>query len=89
MTHLAKRNNILHILNFEKGATSMLILLYGFLLRQVLKEEHPTATFLRKINPLFPHQLNDPELFELVKIYQVCTHSRTYGEYNKNECCPS
>ena len=29
--------------------------------------------------------MSDPELFELVKIYQVHTHSRTYWKYNKNE----
>ena len=29
--------------------------------------------------------MSDPELFELVKTYQVHTHSRTYWKYNKNE----
>ena len=33
-----------------------------------------------------PDHLNDPELFELVKTYQVHTHSRTCWKYNKNEC---
>ena len=33
-----------------------------------------------------PDHLNDPEVFELVKTYQVHTRSRTYRKYNKNEC---
>ena len=30
--------------------------------------------------------LNDPELFEFVKTYQVHAHSKTCWKYNKNEC---
>ena len=33
-----------------------------------------------------PNHLNDPELFELVKTYQVYAQSRTCWKYNKNEC---
>ena len=33
-----------------------------------------------------PDHLNDPEYFVLVKTYQIYTHSRTCGKYNKNEC---
>ena len=33
-----------------------------------------------------PDQLNDPELFDLVKTYQVHTYSRTCWKYNRNEC---
>ena len=33
-----------------------------------------------------PDPLNDPELFELVKTYQVHAHSRTCWKYNKYEC---
>ena len=37
------------------------------------------------INDQLPDPLNDPELFELVKTYQVHAHSRTCWKYN-NEC---
>ena len=33
-----------------------------------------------------PEKLNDSELFELVKTYQVHDHSRIYWKYSKNEC---
>ena len=36
-----------------------------------------------------PDHLNDPELFELVKTYQVHAHSRACWKYNENECCSS
>ena len=33
-----------------------------------------------------PNHLNDPELFVLLKTYQVHAYSRTCWKYNKNEC---
>ena len=33
-----------------------------------------------------PDHLNDPELFDLVKTYQVYVHRRTCWKYYKNEC---
>ena len=33
-----------------------------------------------------PNHLNDSELFELVKTYQVHSHSGNYWKYNKDEC---
>ena len=42
--------------------------------------------FIEKIiNVQLPNYLNDPELSELVKTYQVHIHSRTCWKYNKNE----
>ena len=38
------------------------------------------------INALFPGHLKYLELFELVKTYQIHTHSRTCWKYSKNEC---
>ena len=44
--------------------------------------------FIEKIiNVQLPNYLNDPELSELVKTYQVHIHSRTCWKYNKNEYC--
>ena len=44
--------------------------------------------FIEKtINVQLPDHLKDPELFELVKTYQVHTHSVACRKYNKNECC--
>ena len=38
------------------------------------------------INAQLPDPLHEPELFELVKTYQVHSHSRICWKYNKNEC---
>ena len=43
--------------------------------------------FIEKtINAQFPDHLNDPELLELVKAYQVHAHSIICWKCNKNEC---
>ena len=33
-----------------------------------------------------PNHLNNPEIFELVKTFEIHTHSRICWNYNKNEC---
>ena len=38
------------------------------------------------LNAQWPEPENEPGLFELVKTYQICSHSRTCWKYNKNEC---
>ena len=43
--------------------------------------------FIEKtINAQLPNYLNDTELSELVKMYQVQAHPRTCWKYNRNEC---
>ena len=42
--------------------------------------------FIEKKNSQLPDNLDDPELFELVKNYQAHAHFRTCWKYNKNEC---
>ena len=37
-------------------------------------------------NAQLPEPENEPNLFELVKTYQIHSHSRTCWKYNKNEC---
>ena len=52
-----------------------------------IQNEADYIDFIEKtINAQFPVHLNDPELFELVKTYQVHAHSITCWKYNKNEC---
>ena len=87
MVHWAGQNIMQYVLNFKKGVAHMSILLYGFSVHQIFRIRQPTSTLLRKqINAQLPNHLNDSELFELVKTYQVHTHSRTCWKYNKNEC---
>ena len=40
----------------------------------------------KTINVQLPNYLNDPDTFELVKTFEIHTHSRTCWKYNKNEC---
>ena len=56
-------------------------------MHQILKIKPPTSSSLRKqlLQNLSDH-LNDLELFELVKTYQVHAHSRICWKYNKSEC---
>ena len=52
-----------------------------------IENETTYIEFIEKtINAQLSDHLNDPELFELVKTYQVHTHSSTCWKYNKNEC---
>ena len=78
MTHLGKRNFLLHVLNLKKAGAFMPVLLYGFFIAPNIQNKASHDKFLRKINAQLPHQLKDLELFELVRTYQVHTHSRIY-----------
>ena len=52
-----------------------------------IENEAAYIEFIEKtINAQLLDNLNDPELFELVKTYHVYTHSRTCWKCNKNEC---
>ena len=52
-----------------------------------IENEAAYIEFIEKtINAQLLDNLNDPELFELVKTYHVHTHSRTCWKCNKNEC---
>ena len=50
-----------------------------------IKNEAAYVKFIEQtINAQLPDPLNDPDLFELVKTYQVHAHSKTCWKYNKN-----
>ena len=52
-----------------------------------IQNETAYIGFIEKtIKAQLPNHLKDPELFELVKTYQVHAHSRTCWKYNKNKC---
>ena len=78
MAHWGK-NIMLYVLNFKKEQAHMSICLYGFSMHEIFKMYLPTLSILRKtINNQLPDHLKDPELLELVKIYQVRAYSGTY-----------
>lgn len=60
----------------------MSIRLHEFSMHKILKMKLPEKT----TNAQLPDHLSNPEFFQLVKTYQVHTHSRTSWKYNKNGC---
>ena len=82
-----KQNIMLYVLNFKKGVVHMSIPLYMDSQSTKYPNEAAYIKFSEQtINAQLPDPLNDPELFELVKTYQVHAHSRTCWKYIKNEC---
>ena len=78
MVHWAKRNIMPYVLNFKKGAAHMSIRSYEFSMHQIFLNEADYIEFIeRTINAQLSDHSNNPELFELVKTYQVYAHSRT------------
>ena len=52
-----------------------------------IQNEDVCIEFTEKaMNAWLPDHFSDPELFELVKTFQVHAHCGTYWKYNKNEC---
>ena len=79
---------MLKALNFKKGVPHTSSRLYWFFNLPSIQNEAAFTEFIEKtINAQLPDHLNDQELFEIVKTYQVHGHSRTSWKYNKNECC--
>ena len=66
-------------MNFKKAVAHQSIRLYGFSIHQKMgMSTSRNGLFIAKtMNALLPKHLNDPEVFELVKTYQVHAHSRT------------
>ena len=65
---------MLNVLNFKKGVAPN------------IENEATYIEFIEKtINTQLSNHLSDPQLFALVKTYQVHFHSRTCRKYNKNE----
>ena len=66
---------MLHVLNFTKMEVPMFIHLHGFSMHQIFKMKQPTLSLLGKTkNSQLLAYLNDPEVFLLVKNYQVYVH---------------
>ena len=53
----------------------------GFSVHKILKMKLPE----KRVNARLPDHLSNPEPFQLVKIYQVHSHSRISWKYHKNE----
>ena len=76
----------IHIEFQESGSTHVHFFICILNAPNIQNEAAYISFIEQKINSQLPDPLNDPELFELVKTYQVYAHSKTCCKYNKNEC---
>ena len=74
---LGKTKYAIHI-QFEEGGSPHVHSFIWIFHEPNIQNEADYTDFIEKtINAQLPNHLNDPELFELVKTYQVHAHSRT------------
>ena len=84
--HWAKQNIVLYVLNFRKGGSPHVHSFISIFNAPSIENETSHIEFIEKtIRAQLPDHLSNPELFELVKTYQVHAHSRICWKYNKNE----
>ena len=83
MVHWGNENIMPYVLNFKKGSPHVHSFTWIFNAPNI---ESRFGFNEKTINPQLPNYLNNPEIFELVKTYQVHAHSRTCWKYNKDEC---
>ena len=70
----------------ERGSPHVHLFIWIFNAPNIENEAVYMEFIEKTIHGQLPDHLNDPELFELVKNYQVYTHSRTCWKYSENEC---
>ena len=70
----------------ERGSSHVHLFIWIFSAPNIQNEAAYIDFIEKRINAQLLDQLNDPELFVLVKTYQVYAHSRTCLKYNKNQC---
>ena len=81
-----------HAICFEfqnRGSPHVHSFIWNFNARNIQNETAYIEYIEKTINTQLPDHLKDPELLELLKVYQVIAYSGTYLKYNKNESCYS
>ena len=77
---------VIHI-EFQKTGSPHIHSLIWIFNATNIETEAAYIEFIEKtINAQLPDYLNDPKFFELIKIYQIHTLSKTCWKYNNNEC---
>ena len=76
----------IHIGFQERGNPLVHLFIWIFNVPNIQNEAAYIEYIEKTINGQLPGYSNDPELFELLKTYQVPAHSRTCWKYSKNEC---
>ena len=73
-------------MEFQEKSSSHSHLFIWVFSAAIFQNQYFWIDFIEKaINAQFCDHLNNPELFELTKTYQVYAYSRTSCKYNKNE----
>ena len=70
----------------ERGSPHVHSFIWVFDAPNIQDEKRYISFVENTINVQLPDPQDQPELFELVKTYQIHAHSRTCWKYNKNEC---
>ena len=71
----------------ERGSSHVHSFIWIFKAPNIKNEAVYTEFIEKTTNGQLPKHMNDPELFELVKTYQIHVHSRSCWKYNNNDCC--
>ena len=86
MVYWEKQNITLCVLNFKKRVAHNVHSFKWVFSAPKIQNETAYIEFIEKaINAQLPDHLEELEIFELVKTYQVHAHSRTCWKYSKNE----
>ena len=74
-----------NVIRINQGRTSPYIRPFIWIFKTLnLENEDPYIAFIeKKINGQLPDHLNNPELFELVKAFQIHAHPRTRWNYDR------
>ena len=83
---MGKTKYAIHIQFQEGGSPHVHSFIWIFHVPNIQNEADYIDFIEKTINAQLPNHLNDPELFELVKTYQIHAHSRTCWKYSENEC---
>ena len=83
---LAKRKYAIRIEFQERGSPHVHLFISIFNGSNIEYEVAYIELIEKTINAQLPNHLHNPEIFELVKTFEIHTHSRTCWNYNKNKC---
>ena len=75
----------IHIESQERGSPYVQSFIWVFNAPNIENKPAYTELIEKTINAQLPDNLPNPELFELVRTYQVHAHSRNSWKYNKNK----
>ena len=83
---LGKTKYALRVEFQERGSPHVHAFIWILNAPKIGNETEYLAFIEKSISANLPHPVEQPELFELVKSYQIHSHSRSCWQYKKNKC---